>query len=118
MSTTLEFVPGSRIERQKPVKSALPLVRNGPPATWVVFADRMGIGVPTDQIVTAQDAAGAAHVQFGGMRFDGEDGTFLVFRRESEVRPEHELMPERGRELKIERARVARVLSGDRVLWP
>lgn len=116
--TIIEFPSGSRIRRGEPVPTTLPLVRNGPPSTHVLFADGWGIAVPTDQIVEADEDRGCARVIFGGMRFDGVEEGKLVFRRVREVRPEHELMPERGRELKLDPARVQRVLVGSNPVWP
>jgi hypothetical protein len=117
-SATLEFIAGSRIQCAQPVASALPIVRNGPPATYVVFPDGSGIGLPTDQILTHEQVNGAARVSFGGMRFDGVEDGLLAFRRVREVLPEHQLMPERGRLLKLDPKLVTRVLVGGREQWP
>ena len=117
-ATTLEFAAGSRIQRAPSVRTQLPLVRNGQPPTHVVFADKQGISLPTDQIVSADDSRGYARVTFGGMRFEGVEEGLLAFRRVREVLPEHELMPERGRLLRIDPPRVSRVLAGPNVVWP
>lgn len=116
--TLVEFAPGSRLHRDAPVSSALPILNPVPPATWVVFADGRGLGVPTDQIVHGDAAAGAARVGFAGMRFDGVEDGALVFRRVAEMRPEHTLAPERGRVLEVRPADVARVLVAGREVWP
>lgn len=116
--TTVEFAAGSRIRRAEPVPTTLPLVKNGPPSTQVLFPDGWGISVPTDQIVGSDEERGAARVLFGGMRFDGLEEGQLTFRRVREVRPEHELMPERGRVMKIDPSRVHRVLVGSNPVWP
>lgn len=114
----IEFSPGSRIQRDTPVPTSLPILRPAPPATWIVFADGRGLGVPTDQILDSGDAAGAAHVAFGGMRFDGLEDGALVFRRVDEVWPEHALAPERGRVLRVRPEDIARVVVGGRQVWP
>ena len=116
--TEIEFVAGSRVRRDEPVRSQLPLVRNGPPATWIVFADGRGLGVPTDQILRAEDSGGAARVAFGGMRFDGAEDGWLVFRRAREVLAEEQLAPERGRELKVRVQDIARVIASGKPAWP
>jgi hypothetical protein len=115
--TEIEFAPGSRIQRDQPVPTTLPLLRPIPPATWIVFADGRGLGVPTDQIVASDEAGGRARVGFGGMRFDGVEEDKLVFRRAAEVWPEHALAPERGRVLKVAPGDVARVLVAGQVVW-
>jgi hypothetical protein len=116
--TEIEFAPGSRVQRDRAVRCDLPLVRNGPPATWIVFADGRGLGVPTDQILEFGDTAGAARVEFGGMRFEGLQDGYLVFRRVREVLPEEQLAPERGRLLKVQPTDVARVHVEGRAVWP
>jgi threonine dehydratase len=116
--STVRFATGSRIRRDDPVPTTLPLIRNAPPATWVVFADGRGLGIPTDQILSAGDAGGAAIASFGGMRFDGLEDGWLCFRRDREVLPEDQLAPERGRLLRVPPADIATVLVEGRLAWP
>jgi hypothetical protein len=77
------------------------------------------VALPTDQIVLAEDRSGAARIGFGGMRFDGlgEDGA-LTFVRVRDLKPEHELSPERGQVMKLDPAFVTSIeVAGTRV-WP
>ena len=67
----IEFVPGTHISREPEVLSKLPILRNGPPGTSVVFGDGATVPLPTDQIVFAEDGGGAARVGFGGMSLEG-----------------------------------------------
>ena len=115
----VEFVPGSRIHRELPVDSPLPVIQNGPPGTFVDLPTRVRVSLPTDQIMLAEDGAGAARVGFGGMRFDGvgDDGQ-LTFRRVRDLRPAHELSPERGQVMKLRPEYVQAIeIDGQRV-WP
>ena len=47
------FAKGSTIERQAAVVPKLPIVQNGPPGTFVLFATGQKLPLPTDQIVHA-----------------------------------------------------------------
>ncbi len=67
----IEFAPQTSLYREPDRVSQLPIVRNGPPGTFVVFPDGMRVSLPTDQIVFADDNDGAARVGFGGMSFTG-----------------------------------------------
>ena len=49
----IEFAAGTRITREPEVVSQLPILQNGPPGTFVVFADGTKVPLPTDQIVFA-----------------------------------------------------------------
>jgi hypothetical protein len=122
----VEFVRGSRIEKDPPadrpvdrpgLRANLRIVQNGPPGTFVRFADGRRLPLPTDQIVSSEEAAGAARVGFGGMRFDGIEGGFLTFRRFRDLLAEHELSPERGRRMTLEPAMVAAVFMQGRLVW-
>jgi hypothetical protein len=113
----VEFVPGSRIRKEPPFAPRLPVLRNGPPGTVVVFAGGRQVPVPTDQVVLADDRGGAARVGFGGMRFDGLERGALVFRRVRDLHPEHELSPERGRRMTLEPAMVTAVFMERRLVW-
>src|SRR5438093_470522 len=98
----VEFAPGTRVFREAAHQPGLPIVGNGPPGTFVRFPGGGQVPLPTDQIVHADDSAGAARVGFGGMRFDGVEGGQLVFRRVRDLWPEERLSPERGRRMTLE----------------
>ena len=115
--TVVEFVAGSRVEREAAFTSRLPVVGNGPPGTFVRFADGGRVPLPTDQIVLAEDAHGAARSGFGGMRFDGVEGGLLTFRRERDLAPEHELSPERRARMTLELRTVTAVFVDERLAW-
>ena len=117
----IEFVPGTRISRDPAfVKfvSTLPIVQNGPPGTSVVFEDGAKVPLPTDQIVFARDADGAAHVGFGGMSFEGTEGGQLIFLRVRDLQPEERLSPQRGRRMTLKPRMVASIAVDGRVVWP
>jgi hypothetical protein len=117
---TVEFVGGSRLHKEPPMLSGLPrlpILQNGPPGTFVTFADGRRVPLPTDQIVAAEDGTGAASVGFGGMRFDGVEGGLLTFRRVRDLLPEHELSSERGRRMTLEPDMVAAVFMEGRLVW-
>jgi hypothetical protein len=118
----VEFVRGSRVEKDPPVTrrasgANLRIVQNGPPGTFVRFADGGRVPLPTDQIVSSDDGAGAARVGFGGMRLDGIEGGLLTFRRFRDLLAEHELSPERGRRMTLEPEMVAAVFMAGRLVW-
>ena len=56
----IEFVRETRLYREPDVAGELPIVQNGPPGTFVVFADGETVPLPTDQIVFAEDRGGVA----------------------------------------------------------
>ena len=118
---TVEFVQGSRIHREAaafvPTARTLPVVQNGPPGTFVTFADGGRVPLPTDQIVSTEERAGAAQVGFGGMRFDGIEGGVLTFLRVRDLVPGHELSPERGRRMTLEPKMIAAVFMEGRLAW-
>src|SRR5438046_1956981 len=114
----IEFVPGTRVHRDDDVVSGFPIVQNGPPGTRVSFPDGREVPLPTDQIVSCDDAQGAARVGFGGMRFVGLEGGQLVFHRVQDLAPAEALSPERGRRMTLERWMVAAVLVGGVLAWP
>jgi hypothetical protein len=118
----VEFVPGSRIEKDPPANrsasgASLRIVQNGPPGTFVRFADGGRVPLPTDQIVSSDDGTNAARVGFGGMRFDGIEEGLLTFRRVRDLLDEHELSPERGRRMTLEPQMVAAVFMEGRLAW-
>ena len=113
----VEFVRGSRIHREQPFVPGLPIVQNGPPGTFVTFADGRRVPLPTDQITSIEDVGGAARVGFGGMRFEGVEDGQLTFRRVRDLVAEHQLSPERGRRMTLEPAMVAAVFMEGRLAW-
>jgi hypothetical protein len=114
----IEFVIGSRIRREPPISTGLPIVENGPPGTFVLFPWGPQVPLPTDQIVGADDTEGAATVEFGGMRFDGLEEGLLVFRRVKELWPEAQLSPERSRRMTLDPGMVAAITLDGKVVWP
>jgi hypothetical protein len=116
----IEFVAGTRLRREAPFSPGLPIVGNGPPGTFVIFPGPGGrqVPLPTDQVVYSEDGGGAAHVRFGGMRFDGIEGGLLVFRRVKDLWPEAQLSPERGRRMTLEPEMVAAILVEGVAVWP
>ena len=119
----VEFVRGSRVEKDPPVNrpvtwgASLRIVQNGPPGTFVRFADGGRVPLPTDQIVSSDEGANGARVGFGGMRFDGIEGGLLTFRRFRDLLAEHELSPERGRRMTLAAEMVAAVFIEGRLAW-
>ena len=118
----VEFAKGSHVEKEPSVSRApsgprLPILQNGPPGTFVRFADGRRVPLPTDQVVSTADDAGAARVGFGGMRFDGIEGGLLTVRRFRDLLAEHELSPERGRRMTLEPNMVAAVFMEGRLAW-
>jgi hypothetical protein len=117
-ATVVEFAVGTTIEREPESASTLPIVGNGPPGTWVRFADGTRVPLPTDQIVAVVERDGFAAVSFGGMRFTGIEGSRLTFVRERDVWPAEALSPERRGRMTLERAMVTCVRVGARRVWP
>ena len=113
----VEFVPGTRVEKERVFAHGLPVVRNGPPGTFVTFADGRRVPLPTDQIVLAEDNDGAARVGFGGMRFDGIEEGLLTFLRVRDLAAEPELSPERARRMTLEPKMIAAVFMEGRLAW-
>jgi hypothetical protein len=114
----IEFIEGTRLERDEARPRGLAVVRNGPPGTRVVFADGLKINLPTDQIVGDEVSEGRARVGLGGMSFEGTEQGELVFYRVRDLAPEHELSPERGRRMTLPPGRVSRVLVQGRRVFP
>jgi hypothetical protein len=77
----IEFAPHTTLYRERNLVSALPILGNGPPGTFVVFPDGLRVSLPTDQIVFTDDSDGRARVGFGGMRFAGIEDGRLMFHR-------------------------------------
>jgi hypothetical protein len=113
----VEFVPGTRVDKESVFVPGLPVVQNGPPGTFVTFADGRRVPLPTDQIVLVEDQDGAARVGFGGMRFEGIEKGLLTFRRVRDLAAEHELSPERRRRMTLEPKMIAAVFMEGRLAW-
>jgi len=114
----IEFVPGTRVQRQPDFVSKLPILRNGPPGTAVVFADGTKVNLPTDQIVFSEVTDGVARVGFGGMSAAGVEDGQLVFYRVRDLQPAEILSPERGNRMTLEPRMVTSVAVDGRVVWP
>lgn len=114
----IELAPGSTLFREPEVTPKLPILQNGPPGTFVVFVDGSKVPLPTDQIVFADDSAGAARVGFGGMSFEGLEAGRLVFFRVRDLRPEELLSPERGRKMTLDPHTVSAIFVHGRRVWP
>ena len=96
----------------------LPILRNGPPGTFVLLPGRLRVSLPTDQIVSAYEAEGSVRVGFGGMRFVGLEDGQLVFVRVRELHPEDQLSPDRSHTMRLHPAWVALVSEHGRPVWP
>ena len=114
----IEFVPGTRLYREPEVVSKLPIVQNGPPGTFVIFADGAKVPLPTDQIVFAEDGGGVVRVGFGGMSVGGMEDGQLVFHRVRDLQPEELLSPQRGRRMTLEPRMVISIAVNGQVVWP
>lgn len=116
---SIEFAAGSHLYREPEVEPKLPIVRNGPPATFVVFPSRKRkISLPTDQIVRAEDNTGSARVDFGGMRYAGIEGDRFVFHRVRDLAPAETLAPDRGMRMTLELSLVAAIIAEGHRVWP
>jgi hypothetical protein len=114
----IEFAPGTSVYREPDLISALPIVGNGPPGTFVLFPNGFRVSLPTDQIVSVDDASGQAHVGFGGMQFTGVRDGRLTFARVREMHPEERLSPARSYLMTLEAQWVAAVVVQGLVVWP
>ena len=117
MRLLIDFVAPSTLLRERDRPSALPIVGNGPPGTFVLFPDGLRISLPTDQIVYADDSTDHARVAFGGMQFVGVEEGQLVFVRVREVQPEERLSPARSHTMRLDPARVQEVAMGGLLVW-
>lgn len=103
--------------RERHRDSKLPIVGNGPPGTFVCFADGFRVSLPTDQIVFADDSLGYAQVGFGGMEFVGVDEGRLTFMRVRELHPEDELSPARSHLMRLDPAWVSAITVDGKRVW-
>ena len=113
----IEFAAGSALRREQDRPSDLPMVRNGPPGTFVILHD-IRISLPTDQIVGVQGHGGVVTVAFGGMRFSGVEDGRLTFLRVRDLLPEEQLSPARSWKMTLEPEWVASVHEEGRRVWP
>jgi hypothetical protein len=114
----IEFATPSSIFREDNRISALPIIGNGPPGTFVLFPNGLRVSLPTDQIVFADDAGGRARVGFGGMQFIGLEDGHLIFARTRELLPEDQLSPARSHTMRLDAHRVGAVWEQGVPVWP
>ena len=112
------FAAETTIVREQDRASDLPIVRNGPPGTFILFASGLRVSLPTDQIVLADDTSGAARVGFGGMSFAGIEDGRLIFHRVRDLLPENQLSPARSWTMILEPDWVASIAVDGRAVWP
>ena len=113
----IEFAAGSTLQREADRASQLPIYRNGPPGTFVLF-DGMRISLPTDQIVSIDDTRGVVAIGFGGMRFTGIENGQLTFLRVRDMWPEERLSPGRSWRMTLQPHWVTSVQEDGRQVWP
>ena len=114
----IEFAEPTSLLLEHNRMSALPIIGNGPPGTFVLFPNGVKVSLPTDQIVFADDSDGHARVGFGGMRFIGSADGRLVFVRIRELFPEDQLSPARSHTMLLDPQWVTTIsVNGSRV-WP
>ena len=117
MPLVIDFVSPTTLLREQHRASALPIVGNGPPGTFVLFPHGLRVSLPTDQIVFADDTSGHARVEFGGMQFVGLDDGQLTFIRVRELFPEDRLSPDRSHTMRLEPHWVAAISEDGRHMW-
>jgi hypothetical protein len=117
MPLLIDFAAPSSVLREQDRISALPILGNGPPGTFVLFPSGDKVSLPTDQIVFADDTGGHARVEFGGMRFVGWEEGFLVFVRIRELFPEDQLSPDRSHMMRLDPRWVATISVDSRPVW-
>ena len=113
----IEFADGTSVYREPDLVSDLPIVRNGPPGTFVLFPDGLRVSLPTDQVVAAEDTNGRARVGFGGMQFTGVHDGRLTFVRVRDLQPEERLSPARSHRMTLEPRWVTAILVDGGVAW-
>jgi hypothetical protein len=117
IALTIDFARPSSLHRERDRQSALTIVGNGPPGTFILFPD-VRVSLPTDQIVLAEEIDGHVRVGFGGMRFVGEEAGRLVFVRFRELFPEEQLSPDRSYTMFLEPQWVASISVNGATVWP
>jgi hypothetical protein len=113
----IDFAAPTSLLREHNRVSALPVLGNGPPGTFVLFPNGLRVSLPTDQIVFADDTGGHARVGFGGMRFVGLEDECLVFIRIRELFPEAQLSPARSHTMRLDPRWVSAISVDGRSLW-
>ena len=114
----IEFATPTSLQREQHRPSALPIIGNGPPGTFVVFPDGLRVSLPTDQIVFADDSAGHVRVGFGGMQFMGVDEGQLAFARVRELVPDDQLSPARSHKMLLNPQWLTAIIVDGRPVWP
>ncbi len=114
----ITFVQGSTIFREPDLAPGLPVLRNGPPGTFVDIPRGLRVSLPTDQIVWTENRDGRVQVGFGGMRWSGPHEGRLVFTRVRELHPENALSPDRSHTMILDPAWVTSVRQDGRQVWP
>ena len=114
----IDFAASTSLQREQNRVSALPIIGNGPPGTFVLFPNGRRVSLPTDQIVFADEAGRHARVGFGGMRFVGLQDGRLVFIRVRELFPEHQLSPDRSHIMRLDSRWVTKISVDGQCVWP
>lgn len=114
----IEFAAPATLLREQDRPSALPILGNGPPGTFVLLRNGLRVSLPTDQIVDADDTGGVVRASFGGMAFTGVRDGQLTFARVREVQPPERLSPDRSHEMRLDPGWVAAVYDRGRRVWP
>ena len=114
----IDFVAPTSLLREHNRVSALPIIGNGPPGTFVLFPSGLRVSLPTDQIVFADDTSDHARVGFGGMRFGGLEEGRLVFVRIRDLFPEDQLSPDRSHTMHLDPRWVTAISVHGRPVWP
>jgi hypothetical protein len=114
----IDFAAPSSLLREADRRSALPIIGNGPPGTFILFSNGLRVSLPTDQIVFAEDLDGHARVGFGGMRFIGSEEGRLVFVRIRELHREDQLSPARSHRMLLDPQWVVTISVDGRPVWP
>jgi hypothetical protein len=118
VSLLVEFITPTALIREQDRPSMLPIIRNGPPGTFVAFPDGLRVSLPTDQILSADDTHGFVRVVFGGMQFVGVEDGSVICRRASEVHPEHLLSPDRSHRMVLDPSWLSSVVESGIRVWP
>ena len=114
----IDFAVPASLVREADRPSVLPIVGNGPPATFVVFPAGWRVSLPTDQIVAAGERDGQVRVGFGGMRWVGLSDGQLVCDRVREVWPASRLSPARSHRMRLDPQWVRSIVEDGRQVWP
>ncbi len=117
MPLQIDFTAPSSVRREQNRISALPILGNGPPGTFILFSNGYQVSLPTDQIVSADDTGGHARVEFGGMAFVGLEEGHLVFVRIRELFPEEQLSPDRSHTMRLDPKWVTTISVDGRPIW-